>query len=129
MAWEEFEEATPGMFRALCKRRNIRLKYERYANAETAAAVYNMARTSEEQPVLSAFDFVREPEEAAEHDRIREVRKVIMQAFSGLPAMDRTKVLELRATMIAKLKAKGQDDAEQIFDDCWPSLKPKEDEL
>jgi hypothetical protein len=129
MSWVEFEKTTPGMFRALCKRRNIRLKYERYANAETAAAVYNCARVSEEQPVLTAFDFVREPEAAAEHDRIREVKKVIMQAFSDLPAMDRSKLLELRAKLIAKLKAKGQDDAEQLFDECWPSLKPKEDEI
>ena len=119
---------TPRSFRALCERRNIRLKYERFANAQTAAAVYNTARPSEEVPVISAFDFVREPEYAAERNRIREVRKVIMQAFGNLPAMDRKKVLELRAKMIAQLQAKGQDDAEQIFDDCWPSLKPKEGE-
>lgn len=117
------------MFKALCHRRNVKIKYERYANAQTAAAVYNVNRTSEDTPVVSAFDFVRSKESADEQERVREVRRVIMQAFSGLPAMDRTKVLGLRAKMIAKLKAKGQDDAEQIFDDCWPSLKPKEDEL
>ncbi|MGA9135549.1 MAG: hypothetical protein WB384_26360, partial [Candidatus Sulfotelmatobacter sp.] len=52
---EEFEELTPGMFQALCKRRNIRIKYERYANAQTAAAVYNTARTKADDPMVHPF--------------------------------------------------------------------------
>jgi hypothetical protein len=34
----------------------------------------------------------------------------------------------MRADLIERLKAQGQMDAEEIFNDCWPSLKPKEGE-
>jgi hypothetical protein len=129
LSWEEFEELTPGMLQALCKRRNIRIRYERYANAETAAAVYNVNRTSEETPVLTAFDFVRSKESADELNRVREIRKLIQRTFGCLPAgLGRPKILAMRADLIERLKAQGQTDAEEIFNDCWPSLKPKEGE-
>jgi hypothetical protein len=126
---DELEELTPRMLYALCKQRNIGFKYEKYAHALTASAVYNVNRTSDDVPVVSAMDFVRDPKEQAERDRVRAVRRTIMQGIGTLPALSRTKILELRAKLIEKLKSHGNADAEAIFDDCWPSLKPKEDEL
>jgi hypothetical protein len=127
---EEFWDLTPGMLRELCKRRNIGIKYDRYANAETAAAVYNVNRGSEETPIITAFDFVRSKESADKLDRKREVLKVIRQGFGTLPAgLGRSKILKMRADLIAKLIGQGVTDAEAIFDDCWPSLRPQEGEL
>ena len=50
------------MFSALCKRRNVKIKYERFANAQTAAAVYNVNRGKADDPIVQPFDFVRDDE-------------------------------------------------------------------
>ncbi len=128
MSWEEFEETTPGMLYALGKRRNAAQRHERFANAQTAAAVYNTNRRSEDDPILSPFDFVRDDKSSEEATRMREMRKII-RSFGTLPGLSRKKMLALRRKMIDKLKATGHaPDAEEVFDDCWPSLKPKEGE-
>ncbi len=59
LGWEEFELLTPAMFQALCKRRNIRIRYERYAHAMTASAVYNVNRANRDDRLLMPMDFVR----------------------------------------------------------------------
>ncbi len=115
------------MFQALCKRRNVRIKYNRYANAQTAAAVYNVNRSSEDAPIVTPMDFVRDDKDQRERNRIRELQRVIKQNIGGLPSgLSREKILEIRAKQIENLKALGHADAEEIFDDCWPSLKPEE---
>jgi len=48
----------PSMFFELRKRRVVRIRHERYANAMTAAMVFNVNRGEEQEP-LTAFDFVR----------------------------------------------------------------------
>ena len=115
------------MFNALCKRRNIRFKYEKLAHGITASAVYNVNRATPESPMISAFDFVRS-EEASERraERLR-IIGIIKQTIGAMPSSTpREKFLKVRANIIAELKALGRDDAEAIFDECWPSLKPKE---
>ena len=125
LSLEEFEELTPGMFQALCKRRNVRIKYERFANAQTAAAVYNAHRTKDEQPTVSAFDFVRDEESARkkEHlDRAKRHCKKVMNA----PKATREQIMEIRRKAIEDLKASGYENADDIMNECWPSLKPKD---
>ena len=66
---DEFGELTPAMFQALCNRRNVRIKYERFANAQTAAAVYNVNRVKADDPIISAMDFVRDEESSRKKER------------------------------------------------------------
>jgi hypothetical protein len=125
--WQEFEELTPGMFLALCKRRNIAIKYDRFASALTASAVYNVNRHSTEDPVVQPFDFIRDEQQAAEQAELMKIRKFIQGAIGRVPFdTPREKLLEIRAKAIEQLKQQGRDDAEDLFNDVWPSLTPKE---
>jgi len=134
MAWydfrlslEQFEELTPGQFKELCKRRNLRIKYERFANAQTAAAVYNVNRHSEDTPIVEAFDFVRDEASAIKREERRKAKKFAQKALGNLPPMmSLEKIMEIRGKAIADLKASGRDDAEEIMNEVWPHLKPKE---
>jgi hypothetical protein len=110
------------MFQALCIRRNVGIRYERFANALTASAVYNVNRTSDESPVVSAFDFVREAD--PEREQTQQIKRLIKNVVGNIPAgTTREKLLEVRERTIASLKSQGRADAESIFDECWPSLK------
>jgi hypothetical protein len=127
LSLEEFEELTPGQFQALCKRRNIRIKYERFANAQTAAAVYNSRRQKVEDPMIEAMDFVRNEKQAGERESLRKARTYAQRTIGSLPmGTPMEKVLEVRRKAIADLKASGRKDAEEIMNEMWPTLKPKE---
>jgi len=120
---EEFEELTPGMFQALCKRRNVHIRYERFANALTASAVYNVNRSSVEDQVVEAFDFVRDETQALQREELRKAKKFASRAIGMLPpTTPREKILEIRLKAIADLKASGRADAEKIMNDVWPTL-------
>lgn len=126
---EEFWDLTPGMFQALCKRRNIGIRYDRYANALTASAVYNTNRSSEESPILTAFDFIRDEEQAARLEKLREAKRFVKTAIGQMPmTTPRAKFIEIRRKAITDLTASGYDNAEAIFDSVWPSLKPTAEE-
>ena len=120
---EEFGDLTPGEFNALCTRRNIRIRYERYANAITAAAVYNANRRSSDDAIVSAFDFVRDEQESEKQERLLKAKKFVRQALALPLGTSREKFLEVRIKVVADLKASGYDDATQIVDDCFPSLR------
>jgi hypothetical protein len=126
---DEFWELTPGMFQALCKRRNISIKYDRYANALTASAIYNSNRASADDPVVTAFDFIRPEEDAARLDKIRKGKQYAKKAIGNLPMMTTTreKYLEARTRAIADLTASGYEDAEGLFNEVWPHLMPMEE--
>jgi hypothetical protein len=121
--WEEFCELTPGLFHALWKRRTVRLKYERFAAAQAAAATYNVNR-GEDSPIITAMDFVRDDDAQQEVERKREMRRTLNQL--GTIRGDRKKLLKMRSSMIASLKARGYYDAEEMCNEVWPSLKPTE---
>ena len=122
---DEFGDLTPGEFNALCRRRNIRIRYERYANAITAAAVYNVNRRSSDDAIVSAFDFVRDEQESEKQERLLKAKKFVRQALALPLGTPREKFLEVRIKVVADLKASGYDDATQIVDDCFPSLRGK----
>lgn len=127
LSWEEFEELTPAMFRALCKRRSIRFKHERYAHALTASLIYNVNR-EKDAPALGPFDFVRDEASQRKKDELDKAKRFIRKAIGNLPpATTYEKLQEIRLKVIADVTAYGRDDAEQLFDACWPSLKPKKD--
>lgn len=127
LSFEEFAELTPGMFQALCKRRNVRIKYERFANAQTAAAVYNVHRRKVEDQVVEAMDFVRDDEQARERDELRKARTFAQRAIGMLKmGTPLEKIMEVRRKAIADLAASGRKDAEEIMNEMWPTLKPKE---
>lgn len=126
---EEFADLTPGQFKELAKRRNIGIRYDRYANALTASAVYNTNRSSEESPILTAFDFIRDEEQAAKLEKLREAKRFIKTAIGQMPmTTPRAKFLEIRRKSIADLTASGYSNAVDIFDSVWPSLKPTTEE-
>ena len=125
LGWEEFEEITPGMFQALCKRRNIRLKYERFANAQTAAAVYNTSR-AKDAPIIQPFDFVRDEESQRKKDELDKFKAFAKRAIGVLPIdVAQEKVLEVRLKAIKDLEAAGCRDAEGLMDSVWPNLKQR----
>jgi hypothetical protein len=118
------------MLQALCKRRNIRIKHERYANALTASAVYNTARHSADDPTVTAFDFIRDEASAQRKEKRRQANAYIKKAIGDLPmGTSRKKYLEVRGKAIADVKAFGYADAEALMNECWPSLQPTEDEV
>jgi hypothetical protein len=127
LSWDEFADLTPSMFNALCARRNIHFKHDRFANALTAAAVYNVNRASADAPVISAFDFIRDEKDSEAKAETQKIKAVIQQVVGLLPHdTPKEKLHEVRRKTIASLKAQGRQDAEQLFDSCWPSLRPKE---
>jgi len=114
------------MLQALCRRRNIRIKHERYAHGLTASAVYNTARHSTDDPVITAYDFIRDEASAQRKEKRRQARQYIKQTIGGLPmTTTREKFMEVRSKAINDLVASGHDDAEQLMNECWPSLKPE----
>lgn len=122
---DEFGDLTPGEFNALCKRRNVRIKYERYANAITASAVYNCNRADSDDPLVTAFDFVRDEREAEKREKHLKAKQFVKQALALPFATKREKFLEVRLKVIADLIAGGYEDAEQIVDECFPSLRTR----
>jgi hypothetical protein len=123
---EEFEELTPGEFQALCKRRNIRIRYERYAHSITASVVANVNR-GQDDAVIHPFDFVRDDESARKKEERNKAKRYAKKVIGNLPpTTPQEKMQEIRTKAIADLKASGHSDAEEIFDSCWPSLKPKD---
>jgi len=126
LSWDEFSDLTPSMFVALCKRRNVRLKHEKFANAQTAAAVYNVATRSAEP--LTAYDFVRDPKEAEAHEQRQTLKRQIKDAVIRMPQdTDRAKFMRLRGNIIKQLEAIGRTDAAELWAECWPSLVPEGD--
>lgn len=113
---------TPAGFRALCKRRNIKFKMDRYAAAIPASAIYNVSRASTDAPLIEPMDFVREPDPYRENTL--EIKRLMKQVIGQLPAgTTAEKLQEIRTRTIASLSSQGRTDAEQLFDECWPSLK------
>ena len=126
LSWEELAELTPNMFRALCERRNVRLKHDRYANAITAAAVYNVHRVGEATPMVEPFDFVRDAKSCELRAKRQEAKAKIMQAVGIMPTnTTREKFMEIRERVVAGLTAEGRTDAAELWAECWPSLVPE----
>jgi hypothetical protein len=125
--WDEFESLTPSMFQALCRRRNIRLKHERFANALTASAVYNVNRASSDSPIMTAFDFVRDEKSSRARAERLAIKAQIAQSVGTMPTdTPREKFMEIRQRVIASLTAKGRADAEELWKEVWPTLVPIE---
>ncbi len=122
LTWEEFGELTPTMFNALCKRRNIKMKHERFANALTAAAVYNVNRAGDSE-ILTAYDFVRDAKDSEARSQRQTLKRQIKDAIGRLPAdAPRARCLKVRESVIAGMVALGRTDAEELWAECWPDL-------
>jgi hypothetical protein len=116
---------TPPEFYALGKRRSAAIRYARYANSITAAAVYNVNRANEDAPVVSAFDFIRDEASAKKLERLREAKQYIKKVIGNVPwdtPMERLQ--DIRLKVIADLAASGYSDAEGLFNSVWPHLIP-----
>ena len=114
------------MFQALCKRRNVRIKYERYAHAITASVVANVNRGKAEDPTIAPFDFVRDEESSRKKEHLERAKKHCKKVMNVPPGTTSERIQEIRRAAIKDLEASGYKNAEQIFDECWPSLKPKD---
>jgi hypothetical protein len=126
LSLEEFEDLTPPAFQALCRRRNIRFKHERFAHAIVASAVYNVNRAASDAPLIQPIDFVRDVDPEVEHTK--EIKQTIKQVVGSAPqGTTFEKYQEIRSRTISSLEAQGRKDATQLFDECWPSLKPQKE--
>jgi hypothetical protein len=93
----------------------------------TTAAVYNVNRGSEDAPIVTAFDFIRDEAEATKRERIREVKQYIKRVIGNVPwTTSIEKFREIRSRLIDDLKASGHKDAEELFNEVWPHLRPEE---
>ena len=93
-----------------------------------AAAVYNCNRASADSPMLTAFDFVREVKDAESKAERQAIKRTITQAIGSMPSTTTKEQLqEVRSKCIASLTAQGRTDAEELFNECWPSLVPKKE--
>jgi hypothetical protein len=125
LTWNEFADLTPSMFLALCKRRNIKMKHARFANALTAAAVYNVNRAAD-SPMVTAYDFVRDEKDSEAREQTQLLKRQILDAVSRMPAnTTREKFMRMRENLIAELVKLGRTDAEKLWAECWPSLVPE----
>lgn len=105
------------------------IRYERYANALTASAVYNVHRGSVDDAVVAAYDFVRPEAEAIKLEKVREAHRHIKKVIGSLPmTTTRAKLLDVRRKVIVDLQASGYEDPEAMFNEVWPHLKPTEEE-
>ena len=73
------------MSNALCARRNIHFKYDRFAAGIVASAVYNVNRASADSPMITAFDFVRDEKDAAARAEVQNIKGVIKHVIGQLP--------------------------------------------
>jgi hypothetical protein len=109
----------------LCRRRNVSIRHDRYAAALAAAAVYNTNRGSTDDPLITAFDFVRDEASARKRDRIRDGKRFIRRAIGTMPMSTPLDVLmSKRLSVIADLTVAGYSNAEELFNECWPHLTP-----
>lgn len=130
LTWDEFGELTPTMFKALCHRRNVHMKHTRYANALTAAAVYNVHRPTQETEMLTAFDFVRDEKASRALMEVRTLKRQILEAVGQMPTnTPREKFMRLRENIISQITALGRTDAKELWAECWPSLTPNAEGL
>ena len=126
LSWREFSELTPKMFQALCRRRNVAIKYDRFAHALTASAVYNTSRTKVEDPIVRPFDFVMDDDEATKRAERKKFKQFVQKAIGQLPFnTPLEKLQEKRLRVIADLQASKCANAEELFDSIWPHLKPQ----
>jgi len=129
LTWKQFKNLTPGGFQELCKRRNVGIRYDRYSNCLTAAAVYNVNRADKDSLMITAFDFVRTEEASAKLEKLREGKQHVKKVIGMLPiTTSRSKYLDNRRKVIADLTASKFEEPEALFDSVWPHLKPTEEE-
>jgi hypothetical protein len=126
LTWEEFADLTPSMFAALCTRRNIRMRHERFANALTASAIYNVHRAGADVPMVTAYDFVRDAKQSEAHEQTQILKRQILEAVTRMPSnTPRERFMTIRGNIIAELVKLGRTDATELWAECWPSLIPE----
>lgn len=129
LSFKEFSNLTPNMFRALGKRRVLGQRHERSFHGITAAAVYNTARTKDDQTMLDTygFDFAMTDEQAAAKQRKATFYAFAKKVIGTMPmSTPIEKLQEVRLKGIKDLEQAGCEYAEEIFNTLWPTLKPKE---
>lgn len=126
-SWDELADLTPSMFRALCLRRNVRLKHERLAAAEVAAAVYNVNRNSKEDRLLTGWDFVRDGEQAEKYAAWMDAKQYVRKVLANVPYdAPRSLLMKIRGEAISELTRRGRTDAAELWAEAWPSVVPQE---
>jgi hypothetical protein len=104
-------------------RQKQQFKYDKYLAAIPASAVYNVNRSSLDIPTIDPIDFVRDRDPREEE--VKEIKVMIKHTISELPSGTTPEKYQMvRKHLIDKLTENGVKDAEEIFDECWPSLKP-----
>jgi hypothetical protein len=76
----EFGEMVPAMFHELRKHRANWIRHIRYANAMTAAMLFNVNRGEDQEP-LQAFDFIRIETEEWRAKKQEEMNIASLQRF------------------------------------------------
>jgi hypothetical protein len=113
----------PSFFMHLRRRQKQQFKNDRYLAAIPASAIYNVNRSSLDIPVIDPIDFVRERD--PKEEKVKEIKAQIKHAVAELPSgTTPEKYQQVRKHIIDTLIANEVRDAEDIFDECWPSLTP-----
>lgn len=110
------------MFIALLKRKQAKFREAQYLAGITASMVANMGgKTS--QKSWSPWDFVPDPKDTELREKLKQH---IVAVFNIAVAMTTQDMDEIREKVIARLKAAGHADVEEIFEEAFPKWKREE---
>lgn len=125
LTWAEFCTLTLSELEALEDRRAVEIRHARFNAALITSTIFN-ANRSADSPALSPFDlipgFEPDPAEQEREERRRGVKRAIAIAMTRLPeGTPLEAVREMKAKMIARAKASGFDDAEELYREVFPN--------
>jgi len=127
LTWHEFQELTLAGFEALEERRAIELRHARFNAALVTSTIYNANRGPDSEP-LSPFDliagFEEDPEEVERRKMRQSVKQAVVVAFMEMAKEKKTaeQIQAEKTKMVARMKASGFEDAEDIVREACPDL-------
>jgi hypothetical protein len=123
--WSEFEALTLAEFEALEERRSIAIRHARFNAALVVSTLFNVNR-GEDTPSMSPFDLIagfEEDEEERERATLRRsVRQAVALAFMEMKGATPAQLQAEKMAMIARMKASGIEDPEEIIREVYPNL-------
>jgi hypothetical protein len=125
LTWDEFLNLTLAELEALEDRRATEIRHARFNAALITSAIYNSNRSAD-SPAMSPFDlipgFEPDPAEQEREERRRSIKKAIAVAMTRLPDNTPPEVMrEMKDKMLARAKASGVEDAEELYREVFPN--------
>ena len=125
LTWREFQDLTLCQLEALEERRMIEIRHARFNAALITSTLYN-AHRSQDSEALEVWDFIpgfdRDEDEIEADKMRRSIKHAISVAFAEMDTATAEEVQAEKVRMIARMKANGVDDPEQLIREVYPDL-------